>query len=415
MLNSNKERELAYIVIIDAVTPIKGYNRVELAHVGGWTVVVGKGEFKAGDPAIYFEIDSQLPEVEPFTNMEFLAKKKYKIKTQKMCRSLSQGLLMSAANFGWTICKKNNNNLTDIIVGIVDNKNCYHWTNDESRFLTKQLNITYTVPEDNTRKAASADKYKRMAQRHGKLFSHQPFKWLMKRDWGKKLLFIFFGRKKDKKNSWPSWVTKTDEERVQNMPWILENKEPWIATEKIDGTSTTFTLKRGKWPHKDEFYVCSRNVCFDKPDKTCFYETNVYQEMAEKYDIFNKMKNMLDNLFSDCEWITIQGETYGPGIQKRDYHAPEHAFMAFNFITSKDGRWGTKEMVYLLQTHNGIPCVPIVDDNFILPDTVEELLNYATAESVCDHDLREGIVFRSKDGSKSFKAVSNEFLLKYHQ
>ena len=412
MLNKNNERELAYVVLIDSVAPIEGYDRVELAHVGGWTVVVGKGEFKAGDPAIYFEIDSQLPEVEPFTNMEFLAKKHYKIKTQKMCKSISQGLLMSAANFGWYISNESINKKTPVIVDKEANE---HSIEGESRFLTKKLNITYAVPEDNTRKATSADKYKKMAQRHGKLFSHQPFKWLMKRNWGKKLLFIFFGRKKDKRNGWPSWVTKTDEERVQNMPWILENKEPWIATEKIDGTSTTFTLKRGKWPHKDEFYVCSRNVCFDKPDKTCFYETNVYQEMAEKYDIFNKMKNMLDNLFSDCEWITIQGETYGPGIQKRDYHAPEHAFMAFNFITSKDGRWGTKEMVYLLQTHNGIPCVPIVDDNFILPDTVEELLNYATAESVCDHDLREGIVFRSKDGSKSFKAVSNEFLLKYHQ
>ena len=412
MLNKNNERELAYVVLIDSITPIEGYDRVELAHVGGWTVVVGKGEFKAGDPAIYFEIDSQLPEVEPFTNMEFLAKKKYRIKTQKMCRSLSQGLLMSAANFGWYISNESINKKTPVIVDKEANE---HSIERESRFLTKQLGVTYYVAEDNTRKANSIDKYKKMVQRHGKLFSHQPFKWLMKRAWGKKLLFVFFGRKKDKRNGWPSWVTKTDEERIQNMPWILENKEPWIATEKIDGTSTTFTLKRGKWPHKDEFYVCSRNVCFDKPDKTCFYETNVYQEMAEKYDIFNKMKNMLNNYFSDCEWITIQGETYGPGIQKRDYHAPEHAFMAFNFITSKDGRWGTKEMVYLLQTHNGIPCVPIVDDNFILPDTVEELLNYATAESVCDHDLREGIVFRSKDGSKSFKAVSNEFLLKYHQ
>jgi RNA ligase (TIGR02306 family) len=103
MLNKNKERELAYVVIIDAVTSIPGYDRVELAHVGGWTVVVGKGEFHAGDPAIYFEIDSKLPEVEPFTNMEFLAKKGYKVKTQKMCKSISQGLLISAESFGWTI------------------------------------------------------------------------------------------------------------------------------------------------------------------------------------------------------------------------------------------------------------------------------------------------------------------------
>jgi RNA ligase (TIGR02306 family) len=286
--------------------------------------------------------------------------------------------------------------------------------NDETRFLTKELNVTYAVPEDNTRKANSVDKYKKMAQRNGKLFSHQPFKWLMKRAWGRKLLFTFFGRKKDKKSGWPAWVTKTDEERVQNMPWILNDKEPWIATEKIDGTSTTFTLKRGKWPTKEEFYICSRNVVFDKPDKKCFYETNVYTEMAEKYHIYDIMKKLLETKFTDCEWITIQGETYGPGIQKRDYHITEHNFMAFNFITSKDGRWGTEAMTALL-TPLEIPCVPIIETDFILPDTVEELLTFATNKSVLDNDLREGIVFRSKDGSKSFKAVSNEFLMKYHQ
>jgi hypothetical protein len=411
MLDKNGARQLAYVVVVDAITPIEGYDRVELAHVGGWTVVVGKGEFHAGDPAIYFEIDSKLPEVEPFTNMEFLAKKGYKVKTQKMCKSISQGLLMSAANFGWYISNESIDKKTPVIVDKEANE---HSIEGESRFLTKQLGVTYYVAEDNTRKANSVDKYKKMTQRHEKLFSHQPFKWLMKRTWGKKFLFVFFGKKKDSR-SWPAWVTKTDEERVQNMSWILKDKEPWIATEKIDGTSTTFTLKRGKWPHKDEFYVCSRNVVFDKPDKTCFYDTNVYIEMAEKYDIFNKMKDLLYNHFANCEWITIQGETYGPGIQKRDYHAPEHAFMAFNFITSKDGRWGTREMNNLLEKNMGIPCVPILDDNFILPDSVEELLNYATGESVCDNEMREGIVFRSKDGSKSFKAVSNEFLLKYHQ
>jgi len=411
MLNKNNERELAYVVIVDAVTPIEGYDRVELAHVGGWTVVVGKSEFHAGDPAIYFEIDSKLPEVEPWINMEFLVKKHLKIKTQKMCKSISQGLLVSAAAVGWSIGLAS---FTKDGPVIIDNKNEEHAANDESRFLTKQLGVTYYVAEDNTRKANSVDKYKKMAQRNGKLFSHQPFRWLMKQAWGRKLLFVFFGRKKDKKSGWPAWVTRTDEERVQNMPWILNDKEPWIATEKIDGTSTTFTMKRGKWPHKDEFYVCSRNVVFDKPDKACFYDTNVYTEMAEKYDIYNKMKDLLYNHFADCEWITIQGETYGPGIQKRDYHAPEHAFMAFNFITSKDGRWGTEKMVRFLQGENGIPCVPVLDTNFILPDTVDELLNYATGESVCDNDLREGIVFRSKDGSKSFKAVSNEYLIAYH-
>ena len=210
------------------------------------------------------------------------------------------------------------------------------------------------------------------------------------------------------------WVQKTDEERIQNMPWILNNKEPWIVTEKIDGTSTTFSLKRGKGFHKDEFYICSRNVVFDKPNKNCFYDNNVYIEMAEKYDIYNKMKELLENDFKDCDWITIQGETYGSNIQKRNYSILDHKFMAFNFITSNEGRWGTVEMMHLLEKKMSIPCVPILNTSFILPDTVEELLEYATGKSTIDGEMREGIVLRSLDGSKSFKAVSNEFLLKYH-
>ena len=88
--------------------------------------------------------------------------------------------------------------------------------------------------------------------------------------------------------------------------------------------------------------------------------------------------------------------------------------MAFNLISSNAGRFNTLTMRQLLERTYGIPCVPIVDEKFILPDTVEELLEYATNESVVDGKEREGIVFRSQDGAQSFKAVSNEFLLKYH-
>lgn len=409
MLNKNNERELAYVVIIDDITPIGGYDRVELAHVGGWTIVVGKGEFKKGDPAIYFEIDSKLPDVKPFTDMEFLAKKHYKIKTQKMCKSISQGLLMSAKNFGWS------NGIEGNRVFIDDSDGISHYADDESRFLTAKLGITYAVTEDNYRKSnKTGDKYSKMEKRHGKLFCKMPFRWLMRREWGRKLLFVFFGKKRDSR-SFPSWVVKTDEERIQNCSWILNDKEPFIATEKIDGTSTTFTLKRGTGLFaNDEFYVCSRNVCFDKPDATCFYDKNVYIEMAEKYGIKDKMREMLHDEFTDCEWITIQGETYGTGIQKRDYSINEHNFMAFNFITSQDGRWNTLKMRDLLEKEYGIPCVPVVDESYILPDTVDELLDYSTGKSVVDGKMREGIVFRSFDGKKSFKAVSNEYLLKFH-
>ena len=408
MLNSKNERELAYVVRVDDVKPIEGRDRVECAVVGGWTIMVPKGQFYPGSLGIYFEIDSQVPEKEPFM---FLAQKKFKIKTQKYKtpngQFWSQGLLMAPEDFNWYM----NDIRTAIIEMDATNDEGYHAVDNESRFLTKRLGVTYAVAEDNARKSGSMDKYKKMAQRNPKLFAKKPIRWLMRRDWGKKLLFVLFGKKKDKKSGWPAWVKKTDEERVQNMPWILQNKEPWIATEKIDGTSTTLTMKRGKFG-KFDFYVCSRNVVFDKPDKACFYDSNVYLEMAERYDIENALKDILKNN-PELEWVTIQGETYGPGIQKRDYSGIYHEFAAFNFITSTEGRWNSLKAKELLSFY-GIPWVPIISKNYILPDTVEELLDIATDISVIDGLMREGLVFRSLDGTQSFKAVSNEFLMKYH-
>ena len=409
MLNEKGQRELVYVVRIDEIKPIEGKDRVECAVVGGWTVMVRKGQFKPGDLGIYFEIDSKVPEKEPFM---FLEGKHFKIKTQKYKTPSgyfwSQGLLMSAEDFGWKLHNDTifmGDGLDDYVI--------------EKDFLTEKLGVTYADADDNKRKAKSADKYKLMAQRRPDIFKKKWAQWMMRRNWGKKVMFLFFGKKKDKKSQWPSWVKKTDEERVQNMPWILQDKSEWFATEKIDGTSTTFTMKG--YGKKREFYTCSRNVVFDKPDKNCYYETNVYTEMCEKYN----MENVLDCLMTffenvnqrDVEFVTIQGETYGEGIQKRDYGLKGHDFMAFNLIVGfKDGevkRFNPSVMTTIL-TNYGIPCVPIVNEYFILPDTVDELLAIATDKSAIDGGMREGLVFRSSDGVRSFKAVSNEFLMKYH-
>ena len=273
--------------------------------------------------------------------------------------------------------------------------------------------MTYADDEDNVRKASSVDKYKKMAQRHPAIFKKPFVRWLMKRQWGRNIMFLFFGKKKDKKNGWPVWVSKTDEERIQNMPWILKNDQPWIATEKIDGSSTTFTMKRGK-RGKNEFYVCSRNVCFDSVDKPCYYDTNIYWEMAEKYDMYNVLNQLLI-AFPDEDWITIQGETYGAGVQKRDYSLTGHDFAVFNVVTATKGRLNSIYMKELMDIY-GVPCVPILDENIYINqfENVDAILAYAEGNSQLDGKPREGIVFRSQDGVNSFKAVSNSFLLKYH-
>lgn len=404
MLNKDGQRELAYVVRIDEIKPIPNYDRVEHARVGGWWVIVKKDQFQVGDPAIYIEVDSRVPEKEPFM---FLDKKHFKVKTQKMCKVISQGLLMHPNDFGWDI---QNDNLGGYVITTPEAKECF----EIGDFLTKKLEITYAEESDNKRKAPSIDKYKKMAQRRPDIFKKPWARWMMKRDWGKKVMFVFFGKKKDKRNAWPAWVVKTDEERCQNMPWLFPgNDEEWIATEKVDGTSTTFTIKdRGR---KQEFLICSRNVVFDAPDKNCYYDTNVYLEMAEKYNIKEILQQMMKD-FPEMDYITIQGETFGEGIQKRTYSLTGHDFRAFNLIFGCGGakrRCNPKEMTEILSRY-GIPSVAIINEHFKIPATCDELLVMAEGESVYDKGMREGLVFRSKDGERSFKAVSNPFLLKYH-
>jgi len=383
----NNKRALAYTARCGAIRPIEGADNIELMAVNGWNVIIKKGEFKEGDMCVYFEIDSKLPARDW---SEFMIKKGYKVKTMKLNKFgvVSQGLALPVNVFGIEI------------------------PNEENIDLTAKLEVVYSVEEDNKRKA-EIDKYDKMRQRHLKLFKENKLiRWLYARKWGRKILFLFLGKKKDKRG-WPVWVVKTDEERIENLPFMFQNKEPWVATEKIDGTSTTFTMK-GK---KRDFYICSRNVVFDKPEKDCFYETNVYIEMAEKYLMKEVLEEFLDD-HKDLEFVTIQGETYGNNIQKRDYSMTQHDFMAFNLILGyKNGeveRLNPIMMTKVLSNYD-IPCVPILDEHYILPDTLEELRAFVDSEgSKIDGQMKEGIVFRSLDGKQSFKCVSPEFLMKYH-
>jgi ATP-dependent RNA circularization protein (DNA/RNA ligase family) len=145
-----------------------------------------------------------------------------------------------------------------------------------------------------------------------------------------------------------------------------------------------------------------------------WYDTNVYTEMADKYSIRSVLEDLLTD---DYEFVTIQGETFGEGIQKRDYGLKEHVFEVFNVIFGyKDGttkRLNPIEMKELMDKYN-VPTVPIIATDIILPDTCEEVLDMAGGEAAIYGGMREGLVFRSTNGIHSFKAVDNEFLLKYH-
>lgn len=414
MLNKNNIRELCYITKINDIKPIEGKDRVECAVVGGWTIMVRKDQFKIGDLGIYFEIDSKAPETEPF---KFLEGKHYKIKTQKYGKFYSQGLLMSAEDFGGFQYQNEDGQFY-----LHFDKNSYFKENidfAEGDFLTEKLGVTYAVAEDNKRKAksnpdakinAALTRHPKIAKKYGKKIKNNKFL-----RWG---FLLLFGRKKDMRD-WPLEVRKTDEERIENRVWTLEDSNKvWIATEKVDGSSTTFHLRRKKPFKKEEFFICSRNVVFNTPDKPNYYSDtigkNIYLDMAEKYNIKEVLQKLLD-ANPDAKWVTVQGETYGNKVQKRDYGLKEQDFMAFNLIFSHCGRVNTITMKKILDEFN-VPTVPIVREKYHLPSTIEELRDFVHNEpSLIDGEMKEGIVFRSEDAGDSFKCVDPEFLVKFHQ
>jgi len=96
-------RKLASIQTVKYVKPIPDADSIETVGVLGWEVVSKKGEFKPCDTCVFFEIDSLLPEVPEF---EFLRKscwsdslKKYRLKTVKLRKQLSQGLALPTTVF----------------------------------------------------------------------------------------------------------------------------------------------------------------------------------------------------------------------------------------------------------------------------------------------------------------------------
>ena len=395
----NDKRALAYTSKILWIKPISGADNIELIGVLGWTCIAKKGEFQIGDLCVYFEIDSKLPEAEW---SEFMRSKHFKIKTMKLnkFKVISQGLALPISIF------------TNIEI-----------PQEEGIDLTAELGIVYADDEDNKRKAASADKYKLMAQRRPNIFKKKWARWMMRRNWGKKIMFFFFGKKKDKKNSWPvgvfPGVSKTDQERCENMPYILADKTPYIVTQKCDGSSGTYILER-KGRNKFEFYVCSRNVRMLTEKQECFYgKDNYYWEVAIKYDIKNKMKKWL-NANPNAKWVCWQGEICSPGIQKNPHKLTETHFYCFHWTDNINGRLDIISADKIWKEYD-MEVVPIVDTNYILPDDFNEFKasvdNIFYDAKVCEGNrdcLIEGYVYyKTTDPTFSFKNVSRTYLLNH--
>lgn len=339
------ERKLATIRKISDIQPIPNADAIEIALIDGWKVVVAKNVgHKVGDFVVYCEIDSFLPIKEEF---EFLRKSSYKkmgdqegfrLRTIKLRGQTSQGLVLP---------------LKDVIPfpDVLDYM-------EIGKDVTELLGIVKYEPPI-------------PAELAGKV-----------------------------KGGFPSFIPKTDEERIQNLAteyqeYRFQSKHQFYVAEKLDGSSATFYYKDG------QFGVCSRNL------ELLETEGNTFWKVAREMKLEEKMKEYGKN-------IALQGELIGEGIQGNPYKIKGHTVRFFTgFDVDNQERIPFSRFISFL-SNLGLQSVPILNKNldFVFPDTIEKMLKYAEGKSELNPQTeREGIVVRSLDGTISFKAISNKFLL----
>jgi len=332
-------RKLASIRKINSLEPIAGADRIELARVDGWRSIVKKGDYQVGDFVVYFEIDSFLPEVEEF---EFLRKNCYK----KMANGSTGFRLRTIKLRG------------EISQGLI---------------MPMTLIDTHTFGEgDDVTEVLGVKKYEAPipAELGG-----------------------------DAKGAYPSFISKTDEERLQNFEERFEELKGYryYVTEKLDGSSMTVFHNRG------EFGVCGRNWEYLMTD------TNSLWRVALRHKLDEKLSELGRN-------IAIQGEIVGEGIQKNLYKLTGQHMYAFNVFDIDEHKYLPKMEAQELCKSLGVNIVPVIDPSMKLPDTVEEAVLMAENFSRLNPKaIREGLVWVSLDSPRrvSFKTISNSFLLEH--
>lgn len=329
-------RRLATIRKISKIEKIPNADSICTYVVDGWRVVDSIGKYRVGELVIMCEVDSWVPhELAPFLSKgkeprEFLGVKGERLRTVKLRGQISQGLLLQPFGLIYDLGR-------DVL---------------EGEDVTEFLGIL---------------KFEKALPAHlGGLA----------------------------KGNFPTFIPKTDEERVQNLKGQLGNwtDHEWEVTEKLDGSSMTVYYNNG------EFGVCSRNLDL-KED-----ENNTFWKVANSLGIREILPDLEKN-------IALQGELIGEGIQGNRYGIQGHEFRLFNVYYIDERRYMTREERLLFTMGLGLPQVPVVSVKF-LPD-IEYLLTIAEGQSKLKDTKREGIVFKSQtDTSIHFKVISNSWLLK---
>lgn len=384
----NDERKLVTIRVVSEIKPIPNADNIELAVVDGWQCVVKKGEFKTGDRGIYFEIDSFIPMGKEY--FEFLRKDARewngimgtRIRTIKLRGQISQGLLLPASVIPSPLPLQKGQDLDHLAEYFGVTK----WERD--------------LPPQEIRKDSWFDPIVRF--------------FIPKKYRAAVFTFIYSKSRAAKakaKSSFPSFIPKTDQERIQNViKDKLTKTGMYEATGKMDGSSMTVYVKNGEFGH------CSRNVKLGLEDGSKF------SAMVKKLELNVKLPAILKELDKELPlaWqreYAIQGELCGPGIQENFEQLEELDFFVFAIFDIQRQLYlppsERKEVLRLLADKglvlNTVPYIGEV--TLTCFNSIDDYLSFAEGPSY-KASKREGVVFVSADGQDSFKCVTTSYLLK---
>ncbi len=252
---------LATVQKILNVTPIPDADAIETASVLGWQVVIKKGEYKVGDLCVYIQIDTVVPETEYF---DFLRERKYRVRTIKLRKQISQGLIVPLP--------KGKFSEGDDVTELVGVKKYEKPDNNPERFEKPRMPKIW---------------YK-------KWFYIFKYNFLYK---------YFPSLKRKQRSKFPTHlVGVTDEERIQNMPQVLNQYagKLFVVSYKLDGSS--ITVIHSKVLGKSKFRICSRR--FELHDKKNDWH-RVFTDTDFKYEILKLVQHF------GTDDIIVQGEAIG--------------------------------------------------------------------------------------------------------
>jgi RNA ligase (TIGR02306 family) len=281
---------VAYVGKIGSVSEIPNADNIELVTVGGWNAITKKGEYQVGDKVVVATTDAVIPQdLSDLMEVTNYLRKGQRVRTVKLRGVYSECLLIP---FKYLAPKslENNVNEGDDMMGILG------ITKFEPPVKTVQLSV---------------------------------------------------GGRKVKYHQNPNFKVYYKFPNQKNVPDMFNEEDEVVITRKLHGTNARYGIVRKKklslWDRVKMFfgnqwvafeYVLGSHNVEKGSDSQGFYDTNVWEEVAEKYNIRGKLWDHVKETYEPTdltEGVVIYGEIYGAGIQKNyDYGLTDIKFAGFD-------------------------------------------------------------------------------------